>query len=83
MLLVVLVVLVVLREWLRSVVWREGTVKEGILHGRLLRLDVKRRSRGRRWLAIGQLLGHLLDRKGGRVNVHDGVTGSRQSGCGF
>jgi len=39
----------------------------------LLGLDLKRRPGVRRGIAVAHLLGHLMDRIGGRVNVHDGV----------
>ena len=64
------------------VVRRESTGKELGVVQRLLGLNLKRRRRfgGRRGIgigmAVGQLLGHLLDMIGGRVNVHDGVQGT-------
>jgi hypothetical protein len=61
-LLVLLVLLTVRKERAR---------KELILNRRRLGLDLGRRSRDRRGIAIGQLLGHLLNRIGGGVHVHD------------
>lgn len=84
LLVLVLVLLMILLRWL-MVVWlllcirgkRPG--KELILNRRLLGVDLeRRRSRaGRRRVAIGHVLGHLVDRIGGngRINVHDGGTG--------
>ena len=44
---------------------------ELVVHWRLLGLNLGRRSGGRRVVAV-RLLGHLVERMGGRVNVHRG-----------
>jgi hypothetical protein len=52
---------------------KEGSGKVLVVDWGLLGLDLKRRSGVRRGIAVAHLLGHLMDRIGGRVNVHDGV----------